>query len=41
VTVREGDLLPDVALLDHTGEPWSFPRHRGRPILAVLHRHLA
>ena len=37
----EGDLLPDVALVDHEGRPWRFSDHRGRPLVLVLHRHLA
>lgn len=36
-----GDVVPDLPLVDHTGAPWRFSGHRGRPVLAVLHRHLA
>ena len=36
-----GDVLPDLPLLDHTGQTWRFSEHRGTPILAILHRHLA
>lgn len=36
-----GDLVPDVALLDHAGTPFRLSDHRGRPVLLVLHRHLA
>lgn len=36
-----GDLLPDVALVDHEGTRFRFSDHRGRPLLIVLHRHLA
>ena len=40
-TLREGEVVPDVPLIDHRGEPWRFSDHRGSPILAILHRHLA
>jgi peroxiredoxin len=40
-TIREGDVVPDVALLDHTGAAWRFSEHRGTPLLVILHRHLA
>jgi peroxiredoxin len=36
-----GDPIPDIELIDHTGEPWRFSDHRGAPIAVVLHRHLA
>ena len=36
-----GDLVPDVDLVDHDGIPFRFSDHRGRPLLLVLHRHLA
>jgi peroxiredoxin len=39
--IGEGDLLPDVDLVDHEGRPWRFSDHRGRPLVLVLHRHLA
>jgi len=39
--IGEGDLFPDVALVDHHGNPWRFNDHRGRPLVVVLHRHLA
>lgn len=39
--IGEGDLFPDVALVDHEGNPWRFSDHRGRPLVVVLHRHLA
>jgi hypothetical protein len=35
------DPLPDVPLVDHVGAPWVFSEHRGRPLLLILHRHLA
>ena len=39
--IGEGDVVPDVALVDHEGRPWRFSDHRGRPLVLVLHRHLA
>jgi peroxiredoxin len=39
--IGEGDLLPSLALVDHEGNPWSLQEHRGRPIVLILHRHLA
>jgi peroxiredoxin len=39
--VGDGDVLPDVALVDHEGRSWRFSDHRGRPLVLVLHRHLA
>jgi hypothetical protein len=36
-----GDVVPDLPLVDHDGRPWRFSEHRGAPILAILHRHLA
>jgi peroxiredoxin len=36
-----GDLLPPVALVDHEGRPWSAEDRRGRPLVLILHRHLA
>jgi peroxiredoxin len=39
--IGEGDVLPDVALVDHEGRPWRFSDHRGKPLVLVLHRHLA
>jgi hypothetical protein len=39
--IGEGDLLPSVALVDHEGNRWSVEQHRGRPIVLILHRHLA
>jgi peroxiredoxin len=41
VSVRVGDLVPDVELIDHDGRPWVLSAHRGRPVVLVLHRHLA
>jgi len=39
--IGEGDLVPPVGLVDHEGNPWSLEDHRGRPIVLILHRHLA
>ncbi len=39
--IEVGELLPDVPLVDHAGDPWLFSDHRGRPLLLILHRHLA
>lgn len=39
--LRVGDALPDVELVDHDGRPWRPSRFRGRPLVLVLHRHLA
>ena len=39
--IRVGDTVPDLPLLDHTGDAWRFSDHRDTPILAILHRHLA
>lgn len=39
--IGEGQPLPDVALVDHEGAPFRFSDHRGRPLVLVLHRHLA
>ncbi|MDH4147013.1 MAG: hypothetical protein OEY23_17790 [Acidimicrobiia bacterium] len=36
-----GDVVPDVELVDHTGGPWRLSSWRGRPVVLVLHRHLA
>lgn len=41
MTLRIGDPLPDVELVDHLGRPWRLHDHRGRPVVLVLHRHLA
>jgi peroxiredoxin len=39
--IGEGDELPSVALVDHEGNRWHLEDHRGRPIVLILHRHLA
>jgi hypothetical protein len=28
-------------LVDHRGVLWSLAAHRGRPVVLILHRHLA
>ena len=40
-TLRVGDRLPDVELIDHGGRTWRASDHHGRPLVLVLHRHLA
>lgn len=39
--LRVGDPIPDLELTDHRGCPWKPSDHRGRPVVLVLHRHLA
>ncbi len=39
--LRIGDPVPDVDLVDHLGDPWLLSQRRGRPVVLVLHRHLA
>ena len=39
--LRVGDRLPDLELTDHRGLPWRTSEHLGRPLVLVLHRHLA
>jgi peroxiredoxin len=41
MTLRIGDQVPDVALIDHAGQVWRIGDQRGRPVVLVLHRHLA
>lgn len=41
MTLRVGDPLPSVELVDHEGRPWHTAACRGRPLVLVLHRHLA
>ena len=36
MTLRIGDLVPDVELIDHDGRPWLLSTHRGRPVVLVL-----
>ena len=41
MTLSIGDRLPDVELVDHRNRPWSTSGMRGRPLVLILHRHLA
>lgn len=41
VTLRVGDPFPDIELVDHAGQPWCIYDQRGRPLVLILHRHLA
>ena len=41
MTLNVGDTLPDIELVDHHGRPWRTAEMRGRPLVLVLHRHLA
>ena len=41
MTLRIGDLVPDVELVDHDGDRWSIAEQRGKPVVLILHRHLA
>lgn len=41
MTLRVGDQLPDIELVDHAGQPWRTFEQRGHPLVRILHRHLA
>lgn len=41
MTLRIGDPLPELEFVDHTGQVWRTADQRGRPLVLVLHRHLA
>ena len=41
VTLQIGDAMPDVNLVDQDLRPWSISGHVGRPLVLILHRHLA
>jgi hypothetical protein len=41
MTLGVGDPLPDLELVDHEGRRWRTAELRGRPLVLVLHRHLA
>ena len=41
MSLRLGDHVPDFELTDHDGLPWRLSDHVGRPIVMILHRHLA
>lgn len=36
-----GDTIPDLALIDADGRPWRLRDQVGRPLVLILHRHLA
>ena len=38
--VSNGDLAPDIALVDQDGELWRLQDHGGRNIVLIFHRHL-
>lgn len=39
--LRVGDRLPALEFVDHTGATWTPTSVEGRPLVAILHRHLA
>ena len=41
MTLRVGDQLPDLELIDDRQQPWRTDEQRGRPLVLILHRHLA
>lgn len=41
MTLHVGDTLPDITLIDHMKQPWRTIDQRGRPLVLILHRHLA
>ena len=41
MTLRVGEALPDIELVDHNGRPWKTREMRVRPLVLILHRHLA
>lgn len=41
MTIRPGDLLPSIELEDHAGALWRSADAIGRPLVLILHRHLA
>jgi len=41
VTLQVGDRFPDIELVDHECRPWRTAEMRGRPLVLILHRHLA
>lgn len=41
MTLQVGDPFPDIELVDHQGRPWHTASTPGRPLVLVLHRHLA
>lgn len=41
VTLSVGDPFPDIELVGYEGRPWRTAEMRRRPLVLVLHRHLA
>ena len=41
VTLRVGDSVPDVDLVDQDRQPWRLSAQSGRPLVLIPHRHLA
>ncbi len=41
MTLHVGDEMPNVTLVDHDLRPWRLSDQAGRPVVLVLHRHLA
>jgi peroxiredoxin len=41
LTIHIGDPLPDIELVDHESRPWRTAEMHGRPLVLILHRHLA
>jgi peroxiredoxin len=41
MTLDVGELFPAIELVDHEGRPWRTAEMRGRPLVLILHRHLA
>ncbi len=41
MTLHVGGALPDIELVDQHGRPWRTAERHGRPLVLVLHRHLA
>ena len=39
--LRVGDRMPSVELVGHDGRPWRTVSPDERPLVLVLHRHLA
>ncbi len=41
LTLHVGDKMPNVNLIDHNLHPWRISDQAGRPLVLVMHRHLA
>jgi hypothetical protein len=41
MTLHLGEPLTNIELVDHDGRPWHTGEHLGRPLVLILHRHLA